>query len=109
MSPVCEDLGQIELKTGEAYTIVVKGDRDAIGDYGFTLLRRNLDREGRSSEMNDLGSLSAAGHVVNEGAIDVGAADTDGIEERVCICHKILLVGELIRNDLGIANVAEHH
>lgn len=54
-------------------------------------------------------SLPAAGHVVDEGAIDVGAADTDGIEECVRICHKILLVGELVRNDLGIANVAEHH
>jgi len=48
-------------------------------------------------------------HVVDEGAIDVGATATDRIEERVGVCDKILLVGELVRDDLGIADVAEHH
>ncbi len=54
-------------------------------------------------------SLAAAGHVVDEGAIDIGASATNGIEEGVCVCDKILFVREFICYDLGIADVAEHH
>ena len=54
-------------------------------------------------------SLPAAGHVVDEGAVDIGATATDGIEQRVRICDKILFIGELVRNDLGVTDVAEHH
>lgn len=61
------------------------------------------------SVTNQRSLFPAAGHVVDQGAIDVGAADADGIEERVCICYKILLVRELVRNDLSITDVAEHH
>ena len=53
--------------------------------------------------------LPAAGHIVNERTVDIGAPAADGIEERVRVCDKILFVREFIRNDLGIADVAEHH
>ena len=48
-------------------------------------------------------------HVVDEWAIDIGAPATDGIEECVRVCDEILFVGELIRDDLGVTDVAEHH
>ena len=48
-------------------------------------------------------------HVVDEGAVDIGASATDGIEQRVRICDKILFIRELIRNHLGVTDVAEHH
>lgn len=54
-------------------------------------------------------SLPAASHVVDEGTIDIGTAATDGIEERIRVCDKILFVRELVRNDLGIADITEHH
>ena len=54
-------------------------------------------------------SLPTPSHVVDEGAIDIGAAATDGVEERVRVCDKILFVRELVGNDLRIADVAEHH
>lgn len=53
--------------------------------------------------------LPAAGHVIDERTVDVCASAADGIEERVRVCDKILFVREFIRNDLGIADVAEHH
>jgi hypothetical protein len=53
--------------------------------------------------------LPTPGHIIDEGTVDIGASATDGIEERVCICDKILFVRELVRNDLGIADVTEHH
>jgi hypothetical protein len=48
-------------------------------------------------------------HIIDEGTVDIGASATDGIEERVCICNEILFIRELVRNDLGIADVTEHH
>lgn len=48
-------------------------------------------------------------HVIDEGSIDVGASATDRIEERVRVCDKILFISELVRNDLGIADITEHH
>lgn len=54
-------------------------------------------------------SFPAARHIVNEGPVDIGATATNGIEQRVRVCDKILFVREFIRNDLGIADVAEHH
>lgn len=53
--------------------------------------------------------FAAAGHVVDEGAVDVGAPATDRIEERICVRHKVLLVGQFLRYNLGIADFAEHH
>ena len=53
--------------------------------------------------------FAASCHVIDEGAIDVCTANADRIEERVCICNKILLVSELVRNDLRIANLGQHH
>jgi hypothetical protein len=38
-------------------------------------------------------SFSATRHVVDEGPIDVGATDADGIEEVIVIRHKVLVVG----------------
>ncbi len=53
--------------------------------------------------------LSAAGHVVDEGAIDVGAADADRIKERFKVSHEILLIRKLFTHNLGITGLAEHH
>ncbi len=38
-------------------------------------------------------SFSATRHVVDEGTVDVGAPDADGIEEVIVIRHKVLVVG----------------
>lgn len=48
-------------------------------------------------------------HIIDEGTVDICASATDGIEERVGVCDKILFVGELVRNNLRVADVAEHH
>lgn len=48
-------------------------------------------------------------HIIDEGAVDIGASATDGIEERVRVCNEILFVGQLVRDDLGVTDVAEHH
>ena len=42
-------------------------------------------------------------HIVDERAIDVGAAAADGVAERIRVGDEILFVRELVRNDLGIA------
>jgi hypothetical protein len=49
------------------------------------------------------------GHVIDEGAVDIGASATDGIEKRVRVCDKILFVGQLVRDDLGVTDLAKHH
>ena len=54
-------------------------------------------------------SLSATSHVVDKRPINVGATETDGIEEGIGIRDKVLFVGEFIGNDLAIAGVAQHH
>jgi hypothetical protein len=54
-------------------------------------------------------SLAAAGHVVDEGAIDVGAAEADRIEERFEVGDEILLIRKLFTHNLGITGLAEHH
>ena len=38
-------------------------------------------------------SFSATRHVVDEGTVDIGATDADGIEEVIVIRHKVLVVG----------------
>lgn len=63
----------------------------------------------RRTTLHQHPSLPAASHIINERTVDIGAPATDGIEERVRVCDKILFVREFIRNDLGIADVAEHH
>lgn len=55
------------------------------------------------------GLFSAAGHVVDEGSIDIRTAATDRIEQRICIRHKIFGVGQLVSDNLRIAGFAEHH
>jgi hypothetical protein len=37
--------------------------------------------------------FGAAQHVVDEGTVDVGATDADGIEEVIVIRHKVPVVG----------------
>jgi hypothetical protein len=54
-------------------------------------------------------SLSTTSHVVDQGSIDVGATEADGIEEGIGVSYKILLVSEFIGHDLGITSIAEHH
>jgi hypothetical protein len=54
-------------------------------------------------------SLPAAGHVVDEGTIDVGAADADRIKERFKVSDEILLIRKLFTHNLGITGLAEHH
>ena len=54
-------------------------------------------------------SFPATRHVIDKRPVDVGAAKADGIEEGLGISDKVLLVGEFIGHDLGIAYVAEHH
>lgn len=53
--------------------------------------------------------LATPRHVIDEGTIDIGAPATDGVEQRVRVCDEILFVGELIRDDLGVTDLAEHH
>ncbi len=53
--------------------------------------------------------LAAPRHVVNKRPIDVGASEADGIEEGIGVRDKVLFVGEFIGNDLGIADIAQHH
>jgi hypothetical protein len=51
----------------------------------------------------------AAGHVVDEGAVDISAADADRIEERFEIGDEILLIRKLFIYDLGVTGLAQHH
>lgn len=37
-------------------------------------------------------SFSATRHVVDEGTVDVGATEADGIKEHIVIRHKVLLI-----------------
>ena len=53
--------------------------------------------------------FAAAGHVVDERAIDVGAADADRIEKRFEVGDEILLIRKLFTHNLGITGLAEHH
>lgn len=50
-----------------------------------------------------------AGHVVDEGAIDVGAADADRIEERFEVGDKVFLIRKLFTDNLGVTGFAQHH
>lgn len=54
-------------------------------------------------------SLSAAGHVVDEGAIDVGAAGADPIQQGFEVGHEVLPVGKFFIDDLSITGIAQHH
>lgn len=53
--------------------------------------------------------LAASGHVVDEGAVDVGAADADCIEECFGIRDEVFLVRKIFIHDLGITGLAQHH
>lgn len=53
--------------------------------------------------------LGTAQHVVDEGAVDVGAAHADYIEEQFVVGHKIPVIRQLIVDDLVVAAIAEHH
>lgn len=53
--------------------------------------------------------LAAARHVVDEGAIDVGAADADRIEERFEVGDEVFLIRKLFTDDLGITGLTQHH
>jgi hypothetical protein len=54
-------------------------------------------------------SLATTRHVVDQGPIDVCATEADGVKEGIGIRHKVLLVGEFIGHDLGIAGITQHH
>ena len=45
-----------------------------------------------SSGSHALLLFAAARHVVDEGPVDVGATETDGIEEGIGISYKVLLI-----------------
>jgi len=47
--------------------------------------------------------LAATRHVVDQRPVDVGTTETNGIEEGLGIRDKVLLVGEFIGHDLGVA------
>ena len=82
----------------------------ASSDYCFivgTLRARRAP--GHSPLSSSTSSLAATSHVVDQRTIDVGATEADGIEEGIRIRDKVLLVGELISNDLGVAGIAQHH
>lgn len=48
-------------------------------------------------------------HIVDEGAIDIGAAEADGLEEEFVIGDKIAVVHQFVGQDVFMAGVAEHH
>lgn len=54
-------------------------------------------------------SLAAAGHVVDEGSIDVGATGADPIQQGFEVSHEVLRVWKLFVDDLRITGIAEHH
>jgi len=54
-------------------------------------------------------SLAAAGHVVDEWAIDVGATGTDPIQQGFEVGHEILGISQLFINYLRVAGLAQHH
>jgi hypothetical protein len=54
--------------------------------------------------------LRTAEHVVDKGAVDVGATHADRIEERFVVGDEVFVVGQLFNHDdLLMAAVAEHH
>ena len=53
--------------------------------------------------------FAAPGHVVDEGAVDVGAAHADQVKEFLVIGDKVLCIHEVFVDDQGMAGVAEHH
>ncbi len=53
--------------------------------------------------------LATAGHVVDEGAVDVGTADADCIEECFGIGDEVLRIRKLFIQDLGVTGFAQHH
>ena len=55
----------------------------------------------RSWRVFPTSSLAAPRHVVDQGPIDVGATEADGIEEGIGIRDKVLLIGEFIGHDLS--------
>ena len=71
---------------------------------------RMLSRGERRWRVFSTSSLFAATrHVVDQGPINIGATEADGIEEEIGVCYKVLLVGEFIGDDLAVAGLAEHH
>jgi len=54
-------------------------------------------------------SLSATRHVVDKRPVNVGATEADGVKEGISICNKVLLVREFIGDDLGVADITQHH
>ncbi len=53
--------------------------------------------------------LATARHVVDEGAIDVGTAQTDQIKEVVVVCDEVFLVGKFFVHHQGMTGFAQHH
>jgi hypothetical protein len=48
-------------------------------------------------------------HIIHERSIDVRASRTDGVKQRFVVLYEILMVRQLLRHDLVIAAVTEHH
>lgn len=51
----------------------------------------------------------AAGHVVDKGAIDVGATHADQVKEFIVIGDEVFGIHEVFIHDQGMASIAEHH
>ena len=62
----------------------------------------------RREEDNGRALFPAAGHVVDEGSIDIGAADADRIEERFKVGDEIFLVGQFLGHHLIMAGITQH-
>ena len=53
--------------------------------------------------------LGAAQHVIDQRAIDVGAAEADGIEQGCVVRNKVPGVGELVSVHLVVTGLTQHH
>jgi len=54
---------------------------------------RMISRRERSWRDFSTSSFGAAEHVIDQRSIDIGATETDGIEERFVVCDKIPGIG----------------
>ena len=69
------------------------------------LYRVSFYQEEREED-NGRALFPAAGHVVDEGSIDIGAADADQIEEVLVVGNEVFGVHEFFVHDHGMAGVA---
>ncbi len=53
--------------------------------------------------------LSTPSHVVDERAVDVGAAHADQVKEFIVVGDEVFGIHEFFVHDQGMAGVAKHH